>query len=177
MAQPTRTPALDIRPCPVCGSTKTGFFVEKNNYNFLKCADCDLAFVHPVPTAAELAPLYNQQGAPKEGLRYPYDKVDHRRQRAAVRAFRLRKYFQGKDAIDIGCGGGYMVDAMQKQGARSATGIDLDPEAIDFGKKNHHPDARFFCESIDDFIKRGQMFDFGHSSQVIEHVGNFNEFK
>ena len=93
-----------------------------------------------------------------------------------VRALRLAKYFVGKDAIDIGCGGGYMVDAMKNRGAHTAVGIDLDPEAIKFAHKNHHPKASFYCESTSDFLKRGRTFDFGHSSQVIEHVGNFNSF-
>jgi len=92
-----------------------------------------------------------------------------------MRATRLERYFKGKDAIDIGCGGGYMVDAMQKKGAK-AVGLDIDPEAIKFARENHHSGTTFYCETIEDFIKRGLMFDFGHSSQVIEHVGNFNDF-
>ncbi len=176
MMEATAQKKQDTRPCPVCDSGETGFFTQKNNYNFLKCQSCDLVFIHPELPPASLVPLYNEQGAPEEGLRYPYNKVDHRRKRAKVRALRFKKYFEGKDAIDVGCGGGYMVDAMQKNGARQAVGIDLDPEAMAFACKNHHPDARYYCESIEEFLKRGQTFDFGHSSQVIEHVGNFNEF-
>lgn len=176
MAAPKTDATPNTRPCPVCGHADTRFYVEKNNYRFLNCPSCELKFIHPVPTPEELAPLYNQQGAPKDGLRYPYNKVEHRRKRAKVRAGRFKKYFIGKDAIDIGCGGGYMVDAMQKMGANRAVGIDLDPEAMEFARKNHDPRATYYCEAIDDFIKRGMMFDFGHSSQVIEHVGDFNAF-
>ena len=57
-----------------------------------------------------------------------------------------------------------------------ATGIDLDPESIEFAQKHHHPEAAFYCETIEQFLKRSLKFGFGHSSQVIEHVGNFNEF-
>jgi SAM-dependent methyltransferase len=163
------------RECPVCDSSNTKHFVVKNGYPFSKCLDCDLVYIDPVLVQGNLEPLYNEQGAPEQGLRYPYNKVDQRRRRARVRAMRMAKYFKGKDAIDVGCGGGYMVDAMQKLGA-NATGIDLDPEAIAFAKENHHPDATYYCESVHDFAKRGLKFDFGHSSQVIEHVGEFNEF-
>lgn len=165
----------NARECPVCGSGNTKFFVEKNGYPFSKCPDCDLVYIDPLLVQENLAPLYNEQGAPEQGLRYPYNKVDQRRRRAWVRARRLSRYFKGKDAIDVGCGGGYMVDAMQKQGA-NASGLDLDPEAIAFAAKNHHPDAKYYCESVHAFIARGHKFDFGHSSQVIEHVGDFNEF-
>jgi SAM-dependent methyltransferase len=166
----------DRRDCPVCASGKTGFFVEKNGHAFLKCQDCDLVYVHPALPPQELAPLYAAQGAPATGLRYPFDKIDSRRARAKVRAARLQKYFVNADAIDLGCGGGYMVEGMKKAGAKRAVGIDLDPEAIEFAKKNHHPEAEYYCEAIEQFLKRGEKFDFGHSSQVIEHVGNFNEF-
>lgn len=166
----------DTRPCPICGHVDTRFFFERFGYTFLKCPGCELSFIHPVPTPEDLAPLYNQQGAPADGLRYPYNKVEHRRKRAAVRAARFKKYFEGKDAVDIGCGGGYMVDAMQNAGAKRAFGIDLDPEAMEFARKNHNPQATYYCETLEDFIKRGIKFDFGHSSQVIEHVGAFNEF-
>ena len=163
------------RNCPVCDSSNTTFFVEKNGYPFSKCADCDLVYIDPALPPLDLEPLYNELGAPEVGERYPYDKIEHRRKRTKVRAFRLAKYIKGKTAIDVGCGGGYMVDAMQNAGA-TATGLDLDPEAIAFAKANHNPDASFYCENIDTFLKRGLQFEFGHSSQVIEHVGNFNEF-
>lgn len=164
------------RDCPVCASGKTGFFVKKKDYSFLRCQDCDLVFIHPELPPQDLAPIYSEQGAPAEGLRYPYNKIDSRRARAKVRASRLQKFFLNADAIDVGCGGGYMVDGMKKAGARRAVGIDLDPEAIEFAKKNHHPQAEYYCEAIEQFLKRGEKFDFGHSSQVIEHVGNFNDF-
>ncbi|MEH6404208.1 MAG: class I SAM-dependent methyltransferase [Sneathiella sp.] len=163
------------RNCPICQSIETSFFVELNGYPFSKCAACDLVYIDPELPPVSLEPLYNEQGAPEIGERYPYNKIDQRRRRAKIRAFRIAKYFKGMDAIDVGCGGGYMVDAMQNAGA-NATGIDLDPEAIAFAKANHNPNAAYFCETIEDFLKRGKTFDFGHSSQVIEHVGNFNEF-
>ncbi len=118
------------RDCPICESSQTSFFVEKNGYPLSKCSACDLVYIDPELPPVSLEPLYNEQGAPEIGERYPYDKIEHRRKRAKIRAFRVAKYFKGKDAIDVGCGGGYMVDAMQNAGA-NATGIDLDPEADD----------------------------------------------
>ena len=174
--QKNLSPQDGVRDCPVCGSSATRPFTKKNGYSFLKCKNCELVFIHPELPPGDLAPLYSEQGAPEKGSRYPYDKMEHRRQRAIVRAMRLAKYFVGKDAIDVGCGGGYMVDAMKRRGARTAVGLDLDPEAIKFARDHHHPEAIFYCESTGEFLKRGMTFDFGHSSQVIEHVGNFNDF-
>ena len=93
------------RLCPVCDNRNTRPFTEKDDYAFLKCPNCDLVFIHPALPPADLVPLYSEIGAPETGLRYPYDKVNHRRFRTMVRAKRFAKYFVGKDAIDIGCGG------------------------------------------------------------------------
>jgi SAM-dependent methyltransferase len=167
--------AAATRACPVCGSGSTAFFTEKNGYSFLKCGDCDLVFIHPELPQQSLVALYSEQGAPKEGSRYPYDKAKKRRQLSLERMRRFQDLFKDKDCIDVGCGGGYIVDAMQKLGGR-AVGIDLDPEAIAFGKANHHPEAKFYNEPVDKFAERGLKFDFGHSAQVIEHVGDFHGF-
>ncbi len=165
-----------LRDCPVCDSKDIFPFTKKNGYSFSKCTNCDLVYINPELDQQDLEPLYNELGAPEDGLRYPYNKVEHRRKRTAYRTKRFKKYIVGKDVMDFGCGGGYMVDAMMNAGAKSATGVDLDPESIEFAKSNHNPQAIFHCGRVEDYIADGKQFDFGHSSQVIEHVGDFNSF-
>ena len=163
------------RICPICEGGQTAFFASKAGHDFSKCEACGFIYIDPEIPQAALAPIYSAQPASNRPERYPFDKARHRRRRAWLRAWRLARYFRAGDAIDIGCGGGFMVDAMQRQGAR-AVGLDLDPEAIAFASANHHPEARFYCEALSGFEARGLSFDFGHSSQVIEHVGEVNEF-
>jgi SAM-dependent methyltransferase len=92
-----------------------------------------------------------------------------------VRAFRLRRYFRGGAAVDFGCGGGFTVEAMRRLGAASAAGYDVDRGAIAYARE-HHGANTFFCEPLEAFLARGLTFDFGHSSQVIEHVGDPGAF-
>jgi len=68
----------NIRKCPICDNGNIYFFIEKNSYTFSKCRDCDLVFIDPELPAYFLEPLYNKQGGPDQGLRYPYDKVNQR---------------------------------------------------------------------------------------------------
>jgi SAM-dependent methyltransferase len=168
--------ASDTRQCPLCSSDHTSLFVEKKGYSFLRCANCELVFVHPELAQQSLLTIYADQGAPAAGDRYPFDKAGRRRQMSAARMKPLKGMIAGKAAIDVGCGGGFIVDAMKRLGAAKAVGIDLDPQAISFASKTHAAGCEFFCETIDTFLKRGQTFDFGHSAQVIEHVGAFNAF-
>ncbi|MFZ0694639.1 MAG: methyltransferase domain-containing protein, partial [Alphaproteobacteria bacterium] len=76
--------------------------------------------------------------------------------------------------IDVGCGGGFMAEAMRRLGGR-AIGIDISPRAIAYAR-NHFPSVDFTCEILEDFQNRGRMFDFVYCSEVIEHVANAERF-
>lgn len=99
--------------------------------------------------------------------------VDHlkaasRFRRARIKALRFVRDIRGRDAIDIGCGGGFMVEAMRRVGTR-ATGLDVNPQAIAYAE-HHFPENRFFCEDVAAFEGHDLAFDFVYSSEVIEHV-------
>ncbi len=49
----------------------------------------------------------------------------------------LRAFVPGEDVLDIGSGSGILSLAALLLGARSALGIDIDPEAIEHAKKNN----------------------------------------
>jgi O-antigen biosynthesis protein len=46
-------------------------------------------------------------------------------------------HLQGADVLDLGCGCGYGTHMIATQGARSATGVDISPEAIVYSKTNY----------------------------------------
>lgn len=46
-------------------------------------------------------------------------------------------YVRGLDVLDVGCGEGYGVQALQSAGAKSIVGIDIDSEIVALAKKNH----------------------------------------
>jgi SAM-dependent methyltransferase len=60
---------------------------------------------------------------------------------------------------------------MRRLGAASASGYDPDEGAVAFARRQH-PGNTFYCEPMEAFLARGLTFDFGQSSQVIEHVGD-----
>ena len=131
-------------------------------------------FVDPMPSPEFLAAQYRSNDRPISEARYPFNKARKRRRRAMVRAARLYRHLRGKDVIDLGCGGGFMVEAMRRLGAR-AVGLDINPRAIAYATKNF-PKCQFFCEDLERFEGRGLQFDFVHSSQVLEHVPDADDF-
>ena len=86
-----------------------------------------------------------------------------------LRALRFFRYVvPGKTVLDLGCGGGFMVEAFGRLGAK-ASGLDISAGAIAYARK-HFPRGTFYCEPMPAFAARGLQFDFVFSSEVLEHV-------
>ena len=152
--------------CPICDGVQTAFYARQDGYDFVVCRTCAFVFLFPMPDATALAAVYDDDAF---GLgRYP--KAKSRRRRATMRALGLWPHFFGKDAIDVGCGGGFVAEAMRRLGAR-AVGLDISPGSIAYARAAF-PKVRFFEETFEAFLERGETFDFIHSSEVIEHIGD-----
>ncbi len=166
----TTSPASSSVPCPVCTAARSESYVEKGDFKFRKCPDCGYVFCHPRPTQAELGEHYGVSEG-EEGIRRDfYPKASSRARRAFFNAVKLFPNVVGKRVLDLGCGGGFVVGAMKALGARTAVGIDINPNAIDYARA-HYPKCEFHCGTFDDFSGgKLEPFAFVYSSEVIEHV-------
>lgn len=161
-----------IAQCPVCRKIKAHFFFEKEGYPIYKCQGCDFLFTHPYPDDATLAHHYahNYRGATAEF----YPKAADRRWRGFWRSLPFAHYVARKDVLDMGCGGGFMVEAFARLGAR-ASGLDISENSISYAR-TRWPHYNFYCEDPAAFRKRKLTFDFVFSSEVLEHVPGPDEF-
>lgn len=164
------TPAVlpdDALACPACTQLQARPAFIKSGYPFRRCTACGFLFASPYPTAAQLAAYYNDTSrAPTEDR---FNKAASRRRRAFIRALKFLPYvFPGRSVLDLGCGGGFMVEAFARLGAR-ASGLDISAGAIAYAKK-HFPRGTYYCETLEAFRARGLRFDFVFSSEVLEHV-------
>jgi SAM-dependent methyltransferase len=121
--------------CPVCGTAQPAFFYLENHYDYYKCKDCRLLFLHPLPTAENLHDHY-QEYLPVE----PKLVDDWGYEMEPVIASSVRFITDQFNApgrlLDIGCGYGFFLEAMQKCGWE-VEGIELSKPAADIarGKK------------------------------------------
>lgn len=158
--------------CLVCGDKNVRNYQKTGSYQFVKCDDCNFVFCHPMPSQEELNKLYTSNGT-DHAVNFP--KSASRRRRALGQSLRLWPYCRGgRRAIDIGCGGGFMVDAMRLMGA-DAYGIDLGSAEIAYAT-NNFPKCTYTQISYDNFQTEKKKFDFVYSSEVIEHVGDLNQY-
>lgn len=150
--------------CPLCSSDRHAPYVVVKGFAYHRCAACGFAFLHPMPTQMDLNEVY--QG--HKGIHadfYPH--AASRRRKALLRALRLFRHIRGRTVIDIGCGGGFFVDAARLLGA-TATGVDVDASTIAYARRAF-PRCEFHCVSLDTFAP-GRRYDLVHCSEVIEHA-------
>ncbi len=157
--------------CPVCGSTKLLPFVQQDTWAFSQCVDCQFAFLNPMPEQAQLDTLYASEEA-TSARHYP--KAAARRRRAYLRVLRLLPWCWRKSAFDLGCGGGFMVDALRRVARAEASGLDRNPGAIAYATRRFG-EGRFHCGGYDEF-EPSSSYGFVYSSEVIEHVGDLPRF-
>ncbi len=167
----TRPEGPETTACPVCCGHRTGFFREHCGYRYLRCVECGFVFLHPMPAKEVLEALYNED-AQISATHFP--KAGSRRRKARFIALRFLPFLTGRDALDVGCGGGFMVDAFRFWGAR-AVGLDISAQSIAYARSTF-PRSTFYCEPLERFLERDLTFDFVFSAEVIEHVTRLDAY-
>ena len=158
------TPAAGAPFCRACRSSALCHVGQKDGYDLFRCAECRTVIAHPLPTADELAKVYEgYQGSANYGL-----KREKKIARASRRLHRLERLTRGRRFLDVGCNLGFAVAAAQALGF-TARGIDVDRQAIDRAR-TMFGQASFDVMPVEALARAGDKFDIVHSSEVIEHV-------
>lgn len=158
-------------PCPVCGGPGGSVFVRHGEHVLLRCSACGCAYLSPLPDPEQAAETNNDA---YEGASTGYfAKVDKKMRRSRRRLRWLRRLAGGR-LLDVGCNGGFLVEAAREAGF-DAWGVDLDPVSIDYAR-HHYPGNNFLYGRIEDLLPRLGQFDVIHCSEVIEHVPDPRSF-
>lgn len=158
-------------PCPVCQSRQTGPFREVDGYFFQKCQECRFVFLDPMPSDMVLDSMYNTGGKITPDF---YPKASSRYHRALRIALYLYRFAWRGPVLDVGCGGGFQVEAFRRFGMKPA-GLDISAHSLAFARNNFEKNE-FYCESFEEFLKRGLKYKLVYSSEVIEHIVDINEY-
>jgi 2-polyprenyl-3-methyl-5-hydroxy-6-metoxy-1,4-benzoquinol methylase len=75
----------------------------------------------------------------------------------------------GDFVLDVGCGSGVVTSHLAQRGAR-AVGIDANPEAIEFARRQFGACARFQLGLVDDGFTVDAPVDKAYCLEVVEHV-------
>lgn len=157
-----------IRQCPICDGTASGlafpFAVQfaGKHFTYFECSRCASVFVNPVPDAQTFAAMY----ARAEYHDCHYATCD---KSAYTRAARLLKDVApaGATVLDYGCGAGYFLQAVKKEGFLPF-GVEFDAEAAKLAAENVGCDVY----TVDMFAVQEEVngFDVIHLGDVLEHL-------
>lgn len=179
-------PANQKTACQVCGAFDRRLFIrhrtaqqpglERAEWELFECLACGLVYLDPPPSAGEIAYFYHD---PYAGATTSYfAKSKAKLKRSATRLRIMLRHLQddaaGKSFLDIGCNGGFMVEAARLAGFR-ATGIEPDRNAVSYARQ-HFPENEFLHGLLEDSRLNGRKFDVIYCSEVIEHAADANRF-
>jgi SAM-dependent methyltransferase len=79
--------------------------------------------------------------------------------------------YRGRDVLDAACGVGYGSAIIAGAGARSVTGVDIDPGAVEYAAKHFGgPATEFRTLGVEDLAQLGKTFDLVVSFETLEHL-------
>lgn len=157
--------------CPICRSTDVPKFRAVDDYQFLKCRKCAFVFLHPMPQVSVLESMYNTGGRITADN---YPKAKSRFHRGLRTAIQLYRFAWRGPVLDIGCGGGFQVEAFRLLGMRPC-GLDIGANSIAYARNNFGK-STFYRETFREFSKRNLKFKLVYSSEVIEHIVDLDEY-
>ncbi|MBT8058844.1 MAG: class I SAM-dependent methyltransferase [Xanthomonadales bacterium] len=159
-------------PCPLCSNVQADTLGVKEGYPVVRCRNCDLYYLQPMPGSEELAAIYDDYDSTEMYLRKYRKKI----LTATYKQKLVGRYLGSgpKRFLDIGCNVGAVCEAARRQGFES-TGIDLDEPTLQKARELS-PGCRFECMTSYELAERGEKFDLVFCTEVLEHVPETHEF-
>src|SRR6266540_4658903 len=130
---------LTSRRCPTCGASSEKAELSKDHMTVVRCGVCDLVYVNPtfdeehyhsVYASAEYQEIVRDLGISSHEYRVGRFGIERV---GLMDAYVRRRDGQPVRYLDVGCSTGFVVEAAHARGWH-ATGIDLNPSAIEFGR-------------------------------------------
>lgn len=138
-------------------------------FNLVRCSDCDLIYIDPVPTREHISSYYSDEyyNPTFKKLEYVYCNV--------VDFFKIRrieKHRKKGKILDVGCGSGRFLKNMQKRGWE-VYGVDTSREACKLA--NEELKQNIFNRELEECPFPDAYFDVITLWHVLEHVLNPNQ--
>ncbi|MEW6203508.1 MAG: class I SAM-dependent methyltransferase [bacterium] len=165
-------PEQDAPNCNLCGSSEAKELMRKHQHRIVQCVRCGLVFVSPRLTAEYLKEkIYDSEyfsAARGYGLtdHLGRGKMEIRRRAAAI-IDRIEKKSPRGNLLDVGCAGGFFLDAARERGWNTK-GVEISSFAAAFARENLKLDV--FEGEVTNAPFPNASFDVVTLLDVIEHM-------
>jgi len=161
-------------PCRICGSMHTERIKKIYDFHVIFCRDCELRFVHPVPTEEFSKQWYSEQEKKK---RWNNDlnlaiEANHKQNKQTYETYfatisENTELRGGEKVLEVGCFDGLFLKKFADIGYE-CKGIDLNRYFIEYGRQKYGLDLE--CGTIFDFNFPEETFDIVIFNQLLEHL-------
>jgi CMP-N-acetylneuraminic acid synthetase/SAM-dependent methyltransferase len=130
---------LTSRACPTCGATDAALEIEKDHLRIVRCRHCDLVYTNPTFDETHYKSVYASQAYQDIVRDLGINSHEYRVARFGTERVGMLSQFlrvapgRAPRFLDVGCSTGFVVEAAKNAGWE-ATGIDLNPSAIEYGR-------------------------------------------
>jgi 2-polyprenyl-3-methyl-5-hydroxy-6-metoxy-1,4-benzoquinol methylase len=171
-----------LKRCAICGKDKFVPYAKVRGdktgkqFSLVRCDACGFIFVNPRLDEKENAKLYDDAYFKGKGFDKSVDYVRlvgdndavDREGRAVIERIKLLKKGRALRILDIGCGTGVQLRALERAGYNKLTGLEFSPFAARIAKRHTH--AKII---VGDFLKKelgAAQYDVIIATEVIEHI-------
>jgi 2-polyprenyl-3-methyl-5-hydroxy-6-metoxy-1,4-benzoquinol methylase len=160
--------------CNLCHNHESEYLFSVRSFNVVRCPDCGLAYLNPMPYPDDAAGIYNKdyyrsrdagEGLP---LGYPdYLELQDHHTFVADELLRPLRDIQPGTVLDVGCGMGTMLKRFCELGW-DAYGIDVSTYATDYARDELG--LNVFTGTVEESDLPESFFDLITLVHVIEHL-------
>nr|MBI4156734.1 class I SAM-dependent methyltransferase [Candidatus Woesearchaeota archaeon] len=172
------------RKCNLCNSTmnivfeKDMYNIGKAKFNLVKCLNCKLIFVDPLPNSTQRKEMYSKDYFETNKLSGTREKGYMEDQEYYEQDFKnilriVKKYKRNGRFLDIGCAAGYFLNLARKYGYQ-VHGVEISKFASEFARKKFKLDV--FNGELENAKFKDNFFDIVVAANVLEHVEDPNKF-
>lgn len=155
----------EYRDCIICEVKDYETWAVHGSYRAVKCRRCGLVWINPHLSGEGLRKYYDDY----IGMRMREDiKMKQREIQYKIDATFIESFVSSGRVLDVGCSGGFFLNTLSNSFEKY--GIDIDPKAIDYARKNFPFGKNVNCQSIEEVQFPDKYFDLIVMRGVIEHL-------
>lgn len=159
--------------CNLCGSKDMKLLYKKSTFNIMKCDKCDFVVNDKWNILCDEIRKDIDNSLSIDSVKETFEREkDVYFDRFRKELIEISKFKKVGRMLDIGCGYGYFLELMRKEGWE-AHGIDIDKNAVEFCKQYLSLNVKYGCLDEKQYPKK--YFDVITLFHVLEHITNFQK--
>lgn len=150
-------------PCALCGSEDLNHTQSIDVFDHMKCQSCGFVQVGQIMSEDDLSRYYESGYS---GDRLKFGQLINSQVNLSL-LLKKADIARGAKVLDVGCGYGFLLDALRSKLNIQPFGLELATSEVEFAQKQLGLDVRY---DLEDF--KSQRFDVITMFEVIEHVSD-----